>query len=52
MKICLIGEYSGELDEGMKNIAFHLTRELSMRNEVLNLSPKAAFSREGGCLYP
>ena len=44
MKICLIGEYSGKLDEGMKNITFYLTRELSRRNEVLNLNPKAAFS--------
>ncbi len=44
MKICLVGEYSGRLDEGMKNITFYLTKELSKHNEVLNLNPKAAFS--------
>ena len=44
MKICLVGEYSGRLDEGMKNITFYLTRELSKHNKVLNLNPKAALS--------
>lgn len=37
MRVCLIGEYSGNLDEGMRNMAFYLARELSKNNDVLTL---------------
>ncbi len=34
MKICILGEYSGHLDEGMRNVAFHLEKELSKNHKV------------------
>lgn len=37
MKICMLSDYSGTLDEGMRNIAFYLSRELSHNSEVLHL---------------
>lgn len=37
MKICLLGEYSGNLDEGMRKISFHLFKELSKHHNVLTL---------------
>ena len=40
MRICLIGEYDDILDEGMKNVAFHLSQELSKHHEVLSLHVK------------
>jgi len=44
MRICLIGEYNNILDEGMKNVAFHLSRELSKHHEVLSLHVKNLYS--------
>jgi len=46
MKICLIGEYSGNLDEGMRNIAFYFAEELSKLHEVLRLDVKKIFLRD------
>lgn len=40
MRICLVGEYSGNLDEGMRNTAFYLARELSKNNDVLTVDLK------------
>lgn len=37
MKICLLSEFSGIQDEGMRKIAFYLDRELSQSHEVLHL---------------
>jgi len=37
MKICLLGIFSGYLDEGYRNIAFNLSKELSRKNDVLNM---------------
>ena len=37
MKICLLGEYSENLDEGMRKISVHLSKELSKRHSVLTL---------------
>lgn len=37
MKICLIGEYSEILDEGMKNVTSYLYKELSKKHSVLPL---------------
>ncbi len=37
MKICMLSDYSSTNDEGMRNIAFHLSRGLSCQNEVLHL---------------
>lgn len=38
MKICLIGEYSVDLEEGMRKTAFYLSKELSKYHQIL-LSP-------------
>ena len=27
LKVCFVGEYAGHLDEGMKNVMHHLTKE-------------------------
>lgn len=40
MKICLIGEYSGNLDEGMRNVTYYLYNELSKKHDVLPLDIK------------
>ena len=40
MKICLIGEYSGNLDEGMRNVTYYLYKELSKKHDVLPLDTK------------
>lgn len=40
VKICLIGDYSANLDEGLKNIAHYTARELSKENTVMTLNIK------------
>lgn len=45
MKICIIGEYSGNLEEGMRKTTFYLREELSKRHKVLALEIKKIFSR-------
>ena len=44
MRICLVSNYFGPLDEGMGNAAFHLHKELSKRHQVLLLSLSNIFS--------
>ena len=44
MKICIIGEYSKTLDEGMRNIAFNFANELSHRNAILHLDVRDILS--------
>ena len=44
MRICLIGSFQGNPDEGMKKVTLHLSRELSKRHEVLPLKIKSLFS--------
>lgn len=41
MKICLVGDISGVLDEGAKNTTFHLAKTLSNKNKVLVVSPRS-----------
>ena len=43
MRICLVGEFSGNLDEAMRIVTSQLDRELSKRHEVLRLDVKKAF---------
>lgn len=43
MKICLVGEYTGNLDEGMRNVASYLAEELSKTHEVLRLDVRNIF---------
>jgi glycosyltransferase involved in cell wall biosynthesis len=44
MKICLIGIFSGDLEEGYRNIAFNLSEKLSREHDVLNMDVKEIFS--------
>lgn len=44
MKICLIGVFSGDLDEGYRNIAFNLSKKLSREHDVLIMDVKEIFS--------
>lgn len=45
MKICLLGEFSGNLDEGARKISFHLARELSKSHQVLTLDLRLVFHK-------
>jgi glycosyltransferase involved in cell wall biosynthesis len=44
MKICIIGVFSGDLDEGYKNIAFNLSQRLSRKHDVLDIDTNGIFS--------
>lgn len=44
MKICILGEATGNIDEGMKNITHNIAQELSKNYEVLVLNPLKVFS--------
>ena len=46
MRICLIGNFSGDLEEGYRNIAFNLSKMLSRKHEVLNMDIKSVFSTQ------
>lgn len=48
MNICIISNYSGKLDEGIGNVAFHLANGLSHHHKVMHLclkSPPDIFSK-------
>ena len=45
MKICLLGEYSGNLDEGARNISFYIAKELSKHHHVLTLDLRNIFHK-------
>lgn len=45
MKICLLGEYSGNLDEGMRKVSHYIRKELSKYHEVLALDLRSVFHR-------
>lgn len=42
MRICLLGDISGNLDEGMKNTTYYLYRKLSKFHEVTVVHPRKA----------
>ena len=44
MKICLLGEYSGNLDEGMRKVSFYFSEELKKRHQVITLDLKSVFT--------
>jgi glycosyltransferase involved in cell wall biosynthesis len=46
MKICLLGEYSGELDEGMRKVSSHFGEELKKQHQILTLDLRKAFSKD------
>ena len=43
MNICLLGEYSGTLDEGMKKVSYHFADELLKYHDVLTLDLRGTF---------
>lgn len=44
MRICIVGDTSGNIDEGMKKIAHNIHRELSKHDDVIIVNPLEAFS--------
>ena len=44
LKICILGNTTGNIDEGMKKITFNIARELSKNHDILTLNPLEAFS--------
>lgn len=45
MKICLLGEYSGDLDEGMRKVSSHFAEELRKKHQVLTLDMRNVFTK-------
>lgn len=46
MKICLLGEYSGNLDEAMRKTSFHLAEELRKHHQVLTLDLRNFYTKD------
>jgi len=46
MKICLLGEYSGELDEGMRKVSSYFAEALKEKNQVLTLDLRNIFTKD------
>ena len=44
MRICMVGDFSENLDEGYKNITFHIADELSNHHKIMKLNIKEIFS--------
>ena len=44
MRVCLLGDFSENLDEGYKNIAFHITNKTSKHHRIMKLNIKKIFS--------
>jgi glycosyltransferase involved in cell wall biosynthesis len=45
MRLCLLGEYAGNLDEGMRKVSFHFAEELSKEHQVLTLDLRDVFTK-------
>jgi len=46
MKICLLGEFSGDLDEGMRIVSSHFAEELSNQHQILTSDLRNVFTKE------
>jgi len=46
MRICLLGEYSGDFDEGMRNVSSHFAEELTKEHQVLTSDLRNVFTKE------
>jgi len=44
VKICLIGTFSGNLDEGYRNVAFNLSKHLSKKHNIVNMDITKIYS--------
>ena len=45
MKICLLGEYSGNQDEGMRKVSYYINKELSKTHQTLPLDVRKVTSK-------
>jgi glycosyltransferase involved in cell wall biosynthesis len=45
MRICLLGEFSGNLDEAARKISFHIAKELLNKHDLLTLDLREVFHR-------
>lgn len=45
MRICIIGDCAGNIDEGMKKVALHLSQELPQNHQVLLVNPRRVLSK-------
>ncbi len=45
MRICLLGDFTGTPDEGMKNVSRNISERLSLRHSVLALNSRDAFKK-------
>jgi glycosyltransferase involved in cell wall biosynthesis len=46
MRICLLGEFKGKLDEGMRKTSFNILNLLKEKHEVLSLDLREIFKRD------
>lgn len=46
MRICLLGEFCGDLDEGARKTSFYFAKELSKYHEVVSLDLRSVFTKE------
>lgn len=46
MRICMLSDYTGIRDEGLRNIAFYLSRELAKHHSILRLPIRELFLRK------
>lgn len=45
MRVCLLGEYNENLDEGMRKVSYHFAEELTKRHQVLTLDLRNVFTK-------
>jgi glycosyltransferase involved in cell wall biosynthesis len=45
MRICLLGDFSGNHDEGMKNVSNTISKRLSFKHNILAISPREIFKK-------
>ena len=43
MRICLLGDFTGNLDEGMKNVSNTIRERLLLKHDILALNPREIF---------
>jgi hypothetical protein len=45
MRVCLLGDFSGNPDEGMKNVGKNIRDRMSLKNDILALNPRDVFRK-------
>jgi glycosyltransferase involved in cell wall biosynthesis len=46
MKICLLGKFSGNSDEGMQTVSNSINQRLSLKHDIVSLNPKELFKKD------